>query len=119
MATRQRTKRATTKRGSVTTTRSYKHKDGTEDHVPSMSKEFDVDLEDLRYAGHVSVSGALTRNMGDYNNVKVGIMVTLPADYRTDEGMDAAKERAARLLDKYLDEEYKVAVEEAPFGDED
>jgi hypothetical protein len=113
--TRERKPRSTsTKRGSIIKSKTTRQ-DGVVQHHPSISKEFDVDFEDLKFTGHVSVTGALTKNMGDFNNVKIGIMVSLPCDYRTDAGVDAAKERAAKLMDKYLDEEYKTAITDTAF----
>lgn len=59
--------------------------------------------------GHVSVAGGVTRNMGDFNNVKVYVSVSLPC-YPEDTEVRRAYMHASTLIDELLPSELDKAM---------
>lgn len=66
-----------------------------------------VEGDSLRLA-RVRVSGGLTKNMGNFNSVRVNVSVELPTE-PDDASLEAAYARASRLVQDYIDRELDLA----------
>lgn len=63
--------------------------------------------------GYVTVEGGITKNLGDYNSARIGVVVCLPCE-PTIEGAKEAYVEISKLVDKLMNEEYdKVMSTEA------
>jgi hypothetical protein len=91
-------------KGTVVVTRKYK--DG-EIASSADSEEIDVGVFGADVA-HVTVQRGITRNVGDYESVKLGVSVTLPTYI---EEMSEAFTTASSLVGEYLDSEINKAGE--------
>lgn len=67
--------------------------------------------------GHVTVDGSVTRNMGDYNSVRVRVSVSLPC-YPEDSEVRRAYQHATNLIDELLPSELDKAMGVDHSGDE-
>lgn len=112
-AVRQRT-RQTGGRGTVLVERTVRQ-NGEEATTTSPSREIEEKVE-LANPAYVSVNGGLTKNMGDYNSVKIGVSVSLPSG-TSDEELRETYQRASALVDEFMDGEYRAAIEDV--GDRD
>jgi hypothetical protein len=63
--------------------------------------------------GHVTVDGSITRNMGDYNSVRVRVSVSLPC-YPEDSEIRRAYDHASLMIDELLPAELDKAMGTAP-----
>jgi hypothetical protein len=59
--------------------------------------------------GLVEVGGSITRNLGDFNSVRVEVKVSVPCYPETSE-IDRAKVFAADKVDQFLNEELATAL---------
>jgi hypothetical protein len=59
--------------------------------------------------GMVEVGGSITRNLGDFNSVRVEVKISVPA-YPEASEIDRAKLFAATQVDKFLQEELATAL---------
>jgi hypothetical protein len=55
--------------------------------------------------GFVTVEGGITKNLGDYNSARIGVVVSLPCE-PTVEGARKAYSEISKLVDKLMNEEY-------------
>lgn len=94
-------------RGSAHTTRTVRKGDD-ESTVSPPSREFEEEVSTPDPA-YVSVGGGLTKNMGDYNSVKISVSVTLPCDPDED-SVRECYEKTSKLVDEFLDDEYAAAI---------
>ena len=63
--------------------------------------------------GFVTVEGGITKNLGDYNSARIGVVVSLPCQ-PTEEGVKDAYKRISKMVDQLMNEEYdKVMSTEA------
>ena len=65
--------------------------------------------------GHVSVTGSVTRNLGNYNGVKVSVMVSLPC-YPEESEIRRAYNVASVLIDDLIPAEMEKAISEPTNG---
>lgn len=56
------------------------------------------------------VCGSVTKNLGNYNSARVEVMVELPC-YPEDGEIERAYNHAATLVDKYIQQELTVALQ--------
>ncbi len=61
---------------------------------------------------YVRVEGSVTRNMGDYNSVRVAVMVEMPC-YPTASDVDRAHGWCSSQVDQKIQHELRVAVGDA------
>jgi hypothetical protein len=101
---RSRVQRATG-RGTVTTSRQINREEEVSD-----TRDFEDEVNCPNPA-YVSVSQGMTKNMGDYNSVKINVHVSLPC-LPYDDDIRRAHVRASKLVNEFLDEEYEAAVGE-------
>lgn len=99
---RQRT-RLTGGNGSVTTSRAVTGQDDV-----SNTRNFQESLEHPNPA-YVGVNQNFTRNMGDYNSIKIGVHVSMPCAPDED-SIRETYEKVSTLVSDFLDEEYEAAV---------
>lgn len=59
--------------------------------------------------GRVMVEGSVTRNLGDFNSVRVTVAVSLPC-YPVASEIDRAKAFASEKVDQYIQDELAVAT---------
>lgn len=102
-------------RGTINSSREVKTSGAASAAVSEISKEIQATVKDPN-PGYVGVTGGLTKNMGDYNSIKVAVQVSLPCE-PTDQGVKDAYAKASALVDEFLDAEYKAAVGETPNKD--
>lgn len=69
------------------------------------SPSHDVPMEYAR----VRVEGSVTQNMGDFNSVRVGVLIERPCA-NTDEAIDATYRDVSRTVDEYLQQELELAT---------
>lgn len=115
-AKRKRRRRQTTRTGSALASREKKVDGEVTEDAPRTSEHIDTpDPHDE--VGTVAVGGSLTKNLGDFNSVKVSTVVTLPVGISEEdwpayrEQVRLTKTRASELVEEFLDEEYEAAVE--------
>lgn len=109
---RKRTRRASG-RGSVVKQSTVLVEGETDETSSEISEDFDVPLSGNQEPAYVSVTGGMTKNLGDYNSAKLSVTVTLPFDYTgEDSEVRDAYAKSSALVDEFLDEEYKKAVGE-------
>lgn len=112
---RQRT-RTRTETGTISTNRRTRvNGEVTEHEGPPRQIEQTVNGPEV---GYVQVGGKLTKNMGDYNSATISVSVTLPSA-PDDASIRATKARAAALVDEFMDEEYKAAIDDSTDEDDD
>lgn len=101
----------TNARGVVTASRSRSEM-GTviEEHQRSHEIEDTVECANPAYVG---VNQGMTKNMGDFNSVKIGVHVSLPC-LPDEDDIRRAYVKATKLVNEFMDEEYEAAV-----GDDD
>lgn len=73
-----------------------------------------VETTEMRSAGSVSITGALTRNLQDYNSLKVGVTVMLPCG-DSDEEFEAARARCSGMVSRFIAKEFEAWG--VPMGD--
>jgi hypothetical protein len=78
-----------------------------------LSEEFDDEVIAVPAfkgpTGHVTVDGSVTRNLGDYNSVRVRVAVSLPC-YPEDTEVRRAYQHATTLIDELLPSELDKAM---------
>lgn len=57
----------------------------------------------------VRVEGSVTQNMGDYNSVRVGVVIERPC-LNTDESIRACYDETSRLVDEMVQTELDIAT---------
>ena len=105
-AIRKRTRKRAA-RGSVQTSRTTRSNNG-EEVTKEDSKELTEEVADD--VGYITVSGGLTKNLGDFNSCKVSVSVTLPFTDEGDASVRKAYKRNTEMVDEFLDSEYKKAM---------
>ena len=103
---RSKVQRATG-RGTVTTSR-QQNRGAERGEEVSDTRDFEDEVNCPNPA-YVSVSQGLTKNMGDYNSVKLNVHVSLPC-LPHDDDVRRAHVRASKLVNEFLDEEYEKAI---------
>lgn len=86
---------------------------GREDKSRSLEIEDELDCAN---PGYVGVSLGMTKNMGEYNSLKMGVHISLPC-LPTDKAVQKTYRKASRMAAEFLDEEYENAM--AEIEDED
>ena len=104
-AVRKRTRKRGA-RGSVKTSRTVRE-DGKE-NTQEGGKEFTEIV--VGEPGYVTVTGGMTKNLGNFNSCKVGVSITLPFTDEGDGSVREAYERNTAMVDEFLDVEYKKAM---------
>jgi len=89
--------------GSVTTTRRVT---GAEEVSQTRNFQDQVNCPNPAYVG---VNQNLTKNMGDYNSIKIGVHVSIPC-LPDDDSIRDAYDRATELVGEFLDAEYDAAI---------
>lgn len=102
---RSRTKK-TGGRGTITTSHQLKGRDDI-----SETRDFEDEI-DCPNPAYVSVNQGMTKNLGDYNSVKIAVHVSLPS-LPYDDDIKRTYQRASNLVNEFLDEEYTKAIEAA------
>lgn len=64
----------------------------------------------------ISVKGGITKNMGDYNSIRVDVEVVMPC-YPVKSEIDRAYDACSRFIDEYLSAELSKAQGEEPQDD--
>lgn len=101
---KKRTKRSGG-RGTVTTSRKTTGRDEVTE-----TKDF-ADETECANPAYVGVTQGMTKNMGDYNSVKIGVHISIPC-LPEDDDIRRAYARASKLASEFMDEEYEQAVGE-------
>ena len=86
-----------------TMVKSVERKSGSETVSKSESVERFVAIDEVSPA-YVSIGGSVTKNLGDYNSVKITAQVTLPCA-PTAEACRITKDLASKMVDEYVGEE--------------
>ena len=95
--------------GNISTSHEVKDSNGNvTKSKPEVLKPVDV-FTSSDTPAYVKVSGGITKNMDNFNFIRVDVSVTLPCD-PTQDAVDDTKKKCAELVDGYLDEEYRKAV---------
>lgn len=114
---RKRTKK-TGGRGSAHASRSHRVS-GQEVSTRETSHEIEDHL-DCANPAYVGVQQALTRNLGNYESLKLGVNISLPCLPNEDSIRDTFN-RAVELASEFMDEQFNLAAEELDLevGDDD
>lgn len=75
----------------------------------TISRTFDCPFTNNPNPAVVGLKGGITKNMGDYNSVKVEVFASVPCD-PTAESMRKAKGFLSEMVDEFMDEEYSKAI---------
>lgn len=78
-------------------------KDETKREVESVIKD--------PHAAYVRVDGGITKNLGDYNSVKIGVSISMPCE-PTFKAINKCYKKTSKLVDELMDKEYSSVVED-------
>src|SRR5690625_88214 len=95
---RERTRRVRASR-TVSKTREKKSSGEVTELEESIVKE-PVDIGDLLNPGYVKIGAGITKNVGDYNFIRVDVSISMPCE-PNQEGYDEAYEETTKLVDKH------------------
>lgn len=90
----------------VSVTRKVRTTDGShEEEVKNKTSKIPVDnIQDIQHAARVRVEASVTKNMGNYESIRVGVMVEMPC---------APEEKAVNKMYSYLSQRvYDMTCEE-------
>jgi hypothetical protein len=98
------------KRAQTSVSKEVVHKVGREiiHQEEAETKRAPLDIGDLEHPAYLEVGGGVTRNMGDFNSVRINVSLRMPC--RTDDvSIQAAFSHLTTMVDTMVDE----ALEEA------
>lgn len=103
---RKRTRTRTRQVGTEATTR--QRREGSD--VLSESESHNTTYHSIAgESARVRVEGSITQNMGDFNSVRVGVMIERPCA-NTDEAISETYDQVSEQVDEYLNNELDMAI---------
>lgn len=108
---RSRSRNRTRAEGSVSTSRQQKHSGEMADEEAE-TRRVPVNIEDCQNPAYVQVGGGITKNMGDFNSIRVDVKVTMPC-LPTDDKVREVYKELSDTVDELLTEELELAEEKA------